>query len=127
MHVARLKIADFRGVRSADIALSRHVALVVPSNSGETTLIGATQQVGRDRLVRRVTEHEFDGSASDETARIPGCAMTGFAPNGPRDHPNWFSLERGIENLSDPKAKTLIERQCPARSQRTAFPKTIEG
>jgi hypothetical protein len=127
MRIARLKIADFRGVRSADIALSRHVALVIQSNSGETTTIATMQQASRDRLGCRAIEHEFDGSASDETARVPGCAVTGFAPNGPCGHPTWSSPERGIENLSDPKAKALIERRCPARSQVTALPKTIEG
>jgi hypothetical protein len=78
--------------------------------------------------VRRLTEHDFHGSAPDETARILcSAAATGFTPNGPRCHPTWFSPERGVENLSDPKAKALIEHQCPARSQGAAFPKSIKG
>jgi predicted ATP-dependent endonuclease of OLD family len=39
MHIARLKISGFRGVRSADITLGRHAVLVGPNNSGKTTII----------------------------------------------------------------------------------------
>jgi putative ATP-dependent endonuclease of the OLD family len=54
MHIARLKISGFRGVRSADITLGRHAVLVGPNNSGKTTIIEALALLfGRDRLVRR--------------------------------------------------------------------------
>jgi len=83
MHVARLKIKGFRGVLSADIALGRHAVLVGPNNSGKTTVIEALALLfGRDRLVHRLTEHDFHGSAPDETSRIQCIAtVTGFAPN----------------------------------------------
>ena len=41
MHIVRLKISGFRGVRSADITLGRHAVLVGPNNSGKTTVIEA--------------------------------------------------------------------------------------
>lgn len=109
MHIVRLKISGFRGVRSADIALGRHAVLVGPNNSGKTTVIEALALLfGRDRLVRRLTEHDFHGSAPDEMARILCIAtVTGFAPNDPHHHSSWFSLERGVEKWLDPKAKTL--------------------
>jgi putative ATP-dependent endonuclease of OLD family len=109
MHIVRLKISGFRGVRSADVALGRHAVLVGPNNSGKTTIIEALALLfGRDRLVRRLTEHDFHGSAPDETARILCIAtVTGFEPNDPHHHPAWFSPERGVEKWSDPKAKTL--------------------
>src|ERR1700694_287942 len=109
MHIVRLKTRGFRGVQSADIALGRHAVLVGPNNSGKTTIIEALALLfGRDRLVRRLTEHDFHGSAPDETARILCIAtVTGFEPNDPHHHPAWFSPERGVEKWFDPKAKTL--------------------
>lgn len=109
MHVARLKISGFRGVLSADIMLGRHAVLVGPNNSGKTTIIEALALLfGRDRLVRRLTEHDFHGSAPNEAARILCIAtVTGFTPNDPQHHTSWFSPERGVEKWYDPRAKTL--------------------
>ncbi len=44
MHIVRLKICGFREVRSADVALARHVALAGANNSGATTIIKALAQ-----------------------------------------------------------------------------------
>lgn len=109
MHVSRLTIAGFRGVQRADISLDRHTALVGPNNSGKTTIIEALALLfGRDRLVRRLTEHDFHGSAPDETARIFCTAtVTGFTPNDPHHHPSWFSSDRGVEKWLGPNGKTL--------------------
>jgi putative ATP-dependent endonuclease of the OLD family len=109
MHIVRLKISGFRGVRSADIALGRHAVLVGPNNSCKTTIIEALALLfGRDRLVRRLTEHDFHGSAPDEPARILCIAtVTGFTPNDPHHHSSWFSPERGVEKWFDPITKTL--------------------
>lgn len=109
MHIVRLKISGFRGLRSADITLGRHSVLVGPNNSGKTTVIEALALLfGRDRLVRRLTEHDFHGSEPDETARILCIAtVTGFTPNDPHHHSSWFSPERGVEKWFDSSAKTL--------------------
>lgn len=109
MHIVRLKISGFRGVSSADITLGRHAVLVGPNNSGKTTIIEALALLfGRDRLVRRLTEHDFHGSTPDEQARIRCIAtVTGFTPNDPQHHSSWFSPERGVEKWFDPNAKTL--------------------
>ncbi len=109
MHIVRLKISGFRGVNSADISLGQHSVLVGPNNSGKTTIIEALALLfGRDRLVRRLTEHDFYGSNPNETARIICIAtVSGFTPNDPQNHPSWFSPERGVEKWFDPNAKTL--------------------
>jgi putative ATP-dependent endonuclease of OLD family len=109
VHIVRLKISGFRGVRSAEVALGRHVVFVGPNNSGKTTIIEALALLlGRDRLVRRLTEHDFHGSAPDETARILCIAtVTGFDHNDPQHHPAWFSADRGVDKWFDPKAKTI--------------------
>ena len=71
MQIVRLRISGFRGVRSADVSLGCHTVLVGPNNSGKTTVIEALALLfGRDRLVRRLTEHDFFGSAPSEGARI---------------------------------------------------------
>lgn len=109
MHIVRLKISGFRGVCTADITLGRHAVLVGPNNSGKTTVLEALALLfGRDRLVRRLTEHDFHGSAPDEKARILCIAtVAGFTPNDPHHHSSWFSPERGVEKWLDPNAKTI--------------------
>jgi energy-coupling factor transporter ATP-binding protein EcfA2 len=109
MHIVRLKIVGFRGISSADVTLGRHIVLVGPNNSGKTTIIEALALIfGRDRLVRQLTEHDFHGSAPNQTSRILCIAtVTGFEPNDPDHHPSWFSAESGVEKWFDPKAKTL--------------------
>jgi hypothetical protein len=109
VHIVRLKISGFRGARSADVPLGRHTVLVGPNNSGKTTIIEALALLfGRDRLVRPLTEHDFHGSAPNETARIVCVAtVTGFVHNDPHHHPSWFSPDRGVEKWFDPTAKTL--------------------
>lgn len=109
MHIVRLKISGFRGVHSGDITLGRHSVLVGPNNSGKTTIIEALALLfGRDRLVRHLTEHDFHGSAPNETSRILCIAtVTGFPQNDPQHHPAWFSPDRGVEKWLDPNIKAL--------------------
>lgn len=109
MKVVRLRIEGFRGVRSADVALGEHSVLVGANNSGKTTIIEALALLfGRDRLVRRLTEHDFHGSTPNETTRILCIAtITGFSTNDPHRHRSWFTPERGVDKWFDPSAKTL--------------------
>ncbi len=109
MRVTELKINGFRGIASGRVSFGKHTVLVGPNNSGKTTVIEALALLfGRDRLVRRLTEHDFHGSAPNETARIRCIAtVTGFTPNDPHHHPSWFSPERGVEKWFDPHAKSL--------------------
>jgi putative ATP-dependent endonuclease of OLD family len=113
VRVVRLKIAGFRGIQSADIHLGQHSVLVGPNNSGKTTVIEALALLfGRDRLVRRLTEHDFHGSAPNETSRIVCVAtVSGFPHNDPHHHPAWFSPERGVEKWLDPVARTIAPLQ----------------
>ena len=113
MHIVRLTIRGFRAIQSADIVLGRHAVLVGPNNSGKTTIIEALALVfGRDRLVRRLTEHDFHGSTPDAAARITIIAtVTGFPQNDPQHNTSWFGLDRGVEKWLDPKTKTLSAAQ----------------
>lgn len=62
MKICRLRIANFRGVRSATILLPNHAVLIGDNNTGKTTLIEALDLVlGPDRLNRQppIDEHDF--------------------------------------------------------------------
>ncbi len=109
MHIVRLTIRGFRGIQSADILLGRHAVLVGPNNSGKTTIIEALALLfGRERLVRRLTEHDFHGSAPDVAARITIIAtVAGFPHNDPQHNMAWFGLDHGVEKWLDPNVKTL--------------------
>jgi predicted ATP-dependent endonuclease of OLD family len=78
-------------------------------NSGKTTITEALALLfGRDRLVRRLTEHDFHGSAPEVTTRILIIAtVIGFPNNNPQHNTAWFSLDRGVEKWFDPNTKTL--------------------
>ena len=84
MHLAKLSIRDFRGIRHADLALNQHNVFIGANNSGKTTIVEALALLfGRDRMVRSLTEHDFfggnpgaalvDGGA---TLRLRNCTVT---------------------------------------------------
>ncbi len=51
--------------------------------------------LGRDRLVRPLTEHDFRGSTPRPTDRITIVAtLIGFEPNEPDNHMDWFRWGR---------------------------------
>jgi energy-coupling factor transporter ATP-binding protein EcfA2 len=109
MRICRLKINGFRGANQADISLGQHTVLVGPNNSGKTTIIEALALLlGRDRLVPRLTEHDFFGSDPVEDSRIIIVAtVTGFEPNDHRHHREWFGSDRGVEKWLDPSTGQL--------------------
>jgi len=62
MRISRLKIENFRGVRSAVIFLSKHAVLIGDNNTGKTTILEAIDlTLGPDRLNRQppIEEHDF--------------------------------------------------------------------
>ncbi|MFI8633584.1 ATP-dependent nuclease [Microbacterium sp. NPDC077663] len=66
MHIARIKVENFRGVSKADVALAGSTVLLGDNNSGKSTLLEAVElAIGADRLFRRpvIDEHDFYGGA----------------------------------------------------------------
>lgn len=98
MHVSRLRIVGFRGIQAADVRLGPNTVLVGPNGCGKTTIGDALSLVlGRPRMVRALTEHDFAGSTPVAATRIRIIAtVTGFATDDPADHPHWFQFGRAV-------------------------------
>jgi putative ATP-dependent endonuclease of OLD family len=97
MIIHKLEINGFRGIRNGEVYFSKFTTLIGPNNCGKTTITEALALVlGRDRLVRTLTEHDFTGSDPAEADRIRVVAsITGFDPNDPANHIDWFRWGRG--------------------------------
>lgn len=108
--IALLEINNFRGIRSGKIQFLDHTVLIGPNNSGKTTIIEALALVlGRDRLVRNLTEHDFFGSEPGIPDRITIVAtISGFEPENFTEHPDWFRDGRGIPKWFDPRTGEVV-------------------
>ncbi len=104
MRISRLRIEGFRGIRTADIHLGQSAVLVGPSNAGKTTVVEALALIlGREGMVRSLTEHDFFGSTPEPADRIKIVAtIIDFPRPTPDQLPEWFSKKRGIPKWYDP-------------------------
>ncbi len=116
MIVSKLEIEGFRGVGSGELRLSRFCTLIGPNNCGKTTITEALALVlGRDRLVRPLTEHDFHGSEPMEASRIKIVAtIAGFEPNDPANHLDWFRMGRGTERWLDADDGSVKDQRTKA-------------
>lgn len=119
MKVALLSIDNFRGIQSGSIAFASHSVLIGPNNSGKTTIIEALALVlGRDRLVRSLTEHDFYGSSPQPNDRIKIVAsIIGFETDDPADHPDWFRDGRGVPLWFNPNANEILPQRTDANQE----------
>ncbi|OXI35995.1 ATP-dependent nuclease [Burkholderia aenigmatica] len=103
MRIATLKISNFRGVREGFVRFGKHPVLVGNNNTGKTTLIEAlTLLLGRDRLLRELTEHDFYGSRPQAADRIKLVAtITDFPNNDPEQSSQWFREGRAVTKWLD--------------------------
>lgn len=112
--VGALRITGFRGIRSCKLILPNHCVLVGSNNSGKTTIIEALALVlGRDRLVRSLTEHDFFGSDPQPADRIRIVAtILDFKGDDPSAAPDWFRYGRAVPKWFDPaKGAVHAERE----------------
>jgi len=109
MRVATLKIENFRGVRAGFVRFGKHPVLVGDNNTGKTTLIEAlTLLLGRDRLVRELTEHDFYGSCPQAADRIKLVAtITDFPNDDFEQSSQWFREGRAIVKWLDDTTGTV--------------------
>lgn len=113
MRVSKLKIENFRGIRSGAIQFRDHTVLIGPNNSGKTTIIEALALVlGRERLVRILTENDFFGLNPQPADRIRiSATITGFEPQDFTDHPDWFRDGRGVPRWFDSETGEVLPEQ----------------
>jgi putative ATP-dependent endonuclease of OLD family len=80
LKISRLKIRNFRGIKSADLLFPDHVVFIGDNNTGKSTILEAIDLVlGPDRLNRRppIDEHDFyigkylSSDASNESVEEP--------------------------------------------------------
>lgn len=102
MLVYELYIKNFRGIKEGRIKFGKNTMLVGANNTGKTTVIEAFALLfGRDRLLQKLTEHDFYGSTPNPEDRIKIIAtITDFATSDIEHHPEWFR-NRGIPKWMD--------------------------
>lgn len=117
MRVAALGIENFRGIRSGKVTFRDHTVLVGPNNCGKTTIIEALALVlGRDRLVRDLTEHDFYGSNPQAVDRIKIIAtITDFGFEDFTALPDWFRDGRGVPVWFDPETGEVVPEKTQER------------
>lgn len=110
MRISLLEIENFRGIRSGRVVFGDHAVLIGPNNSGKTTVVEALALVlGRDRLVRSLTEHDFFGSDPGANDRLKIVAtVIGFGTEDPADHPDWFRDGRGVPFWFDHAMEDIV-------------------
>ena len=103
MRVASLKIENFRGIQDGVVHFKKHPVLIGDNNAGKTTLIEALALLlGRDRLIRELTEHDFYGSNPQPADRIRLVAtITDFPGDDPDQSGDWFRDGRAIPKWLD--------------------------
>lgn len=103
MRIRRVRVFGFRGVTSADFLVSPAAALVGPNGCGKSTIVDAVSlALGRPKMVRPLTEHDFTGSSPGPAARLRVLVtLVGFSTEDPKNHEQWFRMGRGVEKWID--------------------------
>jgi len=109
MRVAILDIHNFRGIREGSVHFKNHPVLIGANNTGKTTVIEAlTLLLGRERMIRELTEHDFYGSDPQPADRIKLIAtITDFPSEDPYQNTDWFRDGRGVPKWLDEANGTI--------------------
>ena len=71
MRVAKLRIRGFRGISNGEFVFHQKTAIVGPNGCGKSTIVDALSLVlGKSRMVRNLTEHDFTGSCPAPSDRF---------------------------------------------------------
>ncbi len=103
MKLHKLEIENFRGIQKGELIFGEHPVLVGVNNSGKTTIIEAiTLLLGRDKMIRDLTEHDFYGSDPQPADRIKLIAtVIDFPGNDVEQNEHWFRDGRAIPKWLD--------------------------
>ncbi|MGR0136769.1 ATP-dependent nuclease [Pseudomonas sp. RSP] len=109
MKVETLDIQNFRGIREGSVHFKDHPVLIGANNTGKTTVIEAlTLLLGRERMIRELTEHDFYGSDPQPADRIKLVAtITDFPSEDPYQNTDWFRDGRGVPKWLDETNGTI--------------------
>lgn len=109
MRVATINIDNFRGIKTGVVHFKQHTVLVGANNTGKSTIIEAlTLLLGRDKLIRELTEHDFFGSNPQPADRIKLIAtIAGFDGNDPEKSSDWFRDGRAVPKWLNEKTGTV--------------------
>jgi putative ATP-dependent endonuclease of the OLD family len=116
VRISELEIKCFRGIKSGQIRFRKLTVLIGANNSGKTTIVEALALLlGRDRLIRSLTEHDFYGSKPGISDRIEIIGtVTDFEPNDQAHHMDWFRQGRGVPKWIDAETGKLKPLQTIA-------------
>ena len=98
MKLYKLEIENFRGVRNGMVIFGQHPVFIGANNTGKTTVIEALALLlGRDKLVKELSEHDFYGSNPQPHDRIKLIVtITDFLENDPDYNTHWFRDGRAV-------------------------------
>jgi putative ATP-dependent endonuclease of the OLD family len=118
MRIVRLQIKNFRGIRSADIHFGQTSVLIGPNNVGKTTIVEALALLlGRDRLVRDMTEHDFYGGDPQVTDRVRVVVtLDGFPKNDIKYSPTVVWTGSGHRQVARPNDRQAAPIGCRRKS-----------
>jgi putative ATP-dependent endonuclease of the OLD family len=112
VRIVRLQVSGFRGIQNATFHFAEHTVLIGANSSGKSTVVDALAlALGREVMVRDVTEHDFFGSDPEPAARFRiVVTLVGFDPNDATAHDQWFREGRGVPKWwSESKRSTAPE------------------
>jgi energy-coupling factor transporter ATP-binding protein EcfA2 len=110
MQIVQLEISGFRGMQNLSIQFEAHTVIIGPNGCGKTTVTDALALVlGRDRLLRPLSDHDFFGCDPSATARIRLVAtIVGFPDDDPARAEHWFRHGRAIERWWDVPTRSVV-------------------
>jgi len=97
MQLAKLEVFGFRGIKSVAARLDGHTVLIGPNGTGKSTIVDAIcLALGRERMVRALSEFDFAGADPRESDRFRFVATLRFQDNDVARYSHWFHDGAGV-------------------------------